>query len=353
MTPACNVPSLQGGAPLTWGLQKVRRGTAQGAKAAGLGERRSEEKVPQPYQLPAAAGHWEGGLRAAEGRWRDALAGRGLMARGVPAARAGQRMLRNPAFEAPWMHPPPPRVAPDERRARAAARTERTAQRPPVPDDTADPLAPAGRRSAWASVWSDIYDVDIDRRHRCTAFRILHGQLRVGMFMGYVRHHDSAEACCCPHSAGAGAGQSLSHVFLACVFARPVVAWLAQVWGSMTGQLAPPLTAAVLLAGDHRGWPVAPALQPLWERLRLLRRFQSGCIFCLRGRSHLTGASTRPQRKACKTSVTAPPPKERARKGVPRTEQRARTQAQQDGHSARNAKVCQATHKPTAQKQGM
>ena len=60
---------------------------------------------------------WEGGLRAAEGRWRDALAGRGLMARGVPAARVGQRMLRNPAFEAPWMHPPPPRVAPDERRA--------------------------------------------------------------------------------------------------------------------------------------------------------------------------------------------------------------------------------------------
>ena len=119
-----------------------------------------------PITCPLRPAIWEGGLRAAEGRWRDALAGRGLMARGVPAARAGQRMLRNPAFEAPWMHPPPPRVAPDERRARAAARAERTAQRPPVPDDTADPLAPAGRRPAWASVWSDIYDVDIDRRHR-------------------------------------------------------------------------------------------------------------------------------------------------------------------------------------------
>ena len=64
-------------------------------------------------------------------------------------------------------------------------------------------------------------------------------------------------------------------------------------------------------------------------------------FFFLQGRSCLTGDSTRPQRKACKTSVTAPPPKERARKGVPRTEQRARTQAETDGHSARNAEVCQ------------
>ena len=40
-------------------------------------------------------------------------------------------------------------------------------------------------------------------------------------------------------------------------------------------------------------------------------------FFFFQGRSCLTGDSARPQRKACKTSVTAPPPKERARKGVP------------------------------------
>ena len=67
-------------------------------------------------------------------------------------------------------------------------------------------------------------------------------------------------------------------------------------------------------------------------------------FFFFFSRSCLTGDSIRPQRKACKTSVTAPPPKERARKGVPRTEQRARTQAETDGHSARDAEVCQATH---------
>ena len=46
-------------------------------------------------------------------------------------------------------------------------------------------------------------------------------------------------------------------------------------------------------------------------------------FFFFFGRSCLTGDSARPHCKACKTSVTAPPPKERARKGVPRTEQQA------------------------------
>ena len=56
------------------------------------------------------------------------------------------------------------------------------------------------------------------------------------------------------------------------VWLRPitgVVAWLTQVWGAIIGRPAPPNTAAVLLAGDHRAWPVAPELQPLWTRLRL------------------------------------------------------------------------------------
>ena len=253
---------LIGKEPCTQLLVKAANLRLQAARAMLAG-------FPNPISCPLRPAIWDGGLREAEARWRAALAGRGLMARGVSAAPAGQRTQRNPAFEAPWMHPPPPRAAPAERRARAAARAERAARRPPVPNDTADPLAPAGRRPAWAHVWAHIYDIDIDRRHRCTAFRILHGQLHVGMFAGYIRHHNSAEACCCPHPACHGAGQSLSHVFLDCVVALPVVAWLAQVWGAVTGQRTPPLSAAVLLAGDHRGWPLDAALQPLWTRLRL------------------------------------------------------------------------------------
>ena len=41
-------------------------------------------------------------------------------------------------------------------------------------------------------------------------------------------------------------------------------------WGAIIGRPALLITAAaLLLAGDHRAWPVNPELQPLWVRLRL------------------------------------------------------------------------------------
>ena len=94
-------------------------------------------------------------------------------------------------------------------------------------------------RPVFASyVWTIIYDLDIDQRHRCVASRVLHGQLRVGMFTGNIRHHNSAE-CTCPHPACNGAGQSLSHVSMDYIVARLVqflvVAWLTQVWGAIIG----------------------------------------------------------------------------------------------------------------------
>ena len=60
-----------------------------------------------------------------------------------------------------------------------------------------------------------------------------------------------------------------------CVNARPAVAWLTQVWGAVTKQLAPPLPSFLieLLADGNCGWLVkllvVPALQLLWTRLRL------------------------------------------------------------------------------------
>ena len=73
-------------------------------------------------------------------------------------------MRRDPAFDAPWMHQPPPRPAPAQRAAARAERAQRASRRPPLPDDTVDPLDVAERRPAW-----QIYDLDNDRRHRCTA----------------------------------------------------------------------------------------------------------------------------------------------------------------------------------------
>jgi hypothetical protein len=66
-------------------------------------------------------------------------------------------------------------------------------------------------------------------------------------------------------------------VFLDCVIAAPVVAWLSHLWGAVTDTAARPITAAALLAGDERGWPVATALRPLWTRLRLTTLWHLWC----------------------------------------------------------------------------
>ena len=141
-----------------------------------------------PVRCPLRPALWEGGLRATEDRWRAALAGRRLLPRLAPAAAGGPRTRRDPAFDAPCMRQPPLRLAPAQRTAGNAERAQRAARRPPLPDDTVDPLDVAERPPAWASVWTDVYDLDIERRHRCTAFRMLYAQLRVGMFTGYIRH---------------------------------------------------------------------------------------------------------------------------------------------------------------------
>ena len=234
-----------------------------------------------PLGSPLRPAVWGAGLHAMEARWREALAGRGLLPRlgrapGPGAAPPGQH---NPAFEAPWMRPAPPRAPPGERRGRtlAAAAPPRA---PPgerrgrtlaaaAPNDMVDALAVHGPPPPWSPVWRAIHEHDLDRRQACVAWRILHGQLRVGMFTGYIRHHSSPDECRCPHAACSGAGQSLTHVFLDCVIARPVLEWLAQVWSAVTGEPAPALTAAILLAGDTRGWDLPQALEPLWLRLRL------------------------------------------------------------------------------------
>lgn len=117
-------------------------------------------------------------------------------------------------------------------------------------------------------------DPELDRRHRAVAWQILHGALSVGVFAAHIGRHASLEQCQCPYSACMGAAQTLSHLFLECEHARPVVLWVARVWAAVTGGSVRAITAAVLLAADDRGWPVADALRPLWLRLRLATLWQ-------------------------------------------------------------------------------
>ncbi len=98
------------------------------------------------------------------------------------------------------------------------------------------------------------------------------------MFTAYVGCHSSAAECLCPHAACQGAQQNLSHVFVECALARPVLCWLAQVWAAVTGEAPRALTAAPLLAGDYGDeWPLARALRPLWTRLRLAALWHLWC----------------------------------------------------------------------------
>lgn len=170
------------------------------------------------------------------------------------------------------MHPSPERAAPRQRGGALAAPGAAARGTGPAFDDAIDQLAPVpvpAPRPPWAHVWLELRDADLDRRHRAVAWQLLHGCLRVGMFTAHIRHHDSAEECLCPHPACRNAAQSLSHVFLECAIARPVVAWLARVWAAVTGGPVPELTAAILLAADDSGWRLEAPLRPLWQRLRL------------------------------------------------------------------------------------
>ena len=121
----------------------------------------------------------------------------------------------------------------------------------------------------YASAWRALCDPELDRRHRAVAWKILHGTLFVGVYAAYLHRHDSLAQCQCPYPACMGAPQTLTHAFVECAHARAVLLWLARVWAAVTGEQAPEITAAILLAADDRGWRMVDSLRPLWLRLRL------------------------------------------------------------------------------------
>ena len=44
---------------------------------------------------------------------------------------------------------------------------------------------------------------------------------------------------------------------------------MCAIWAAITGEAAPPRSTDLFLADDRRTWTPAPALLPLWQRLRL------------------------------------------------------------------------------------
>jgi hypothetical protein len=174
------------------------------------------------------------------------------------------------------MHPPPLRPPPKRRRLGASAAAA-AAQPPPLPpppepppDDDCRDLAARQPAPAvpWSHVWQVVADRDLDRSQRILAWRILHGQLRAGAFLRRI-HAGDAAAASCPHACCADTLATLSHMFITCPLAAQVLDWVCATWVAVTGEAAPPRSADLFLADDRRVWTPAPALLPLWQRLRL------------------------------------------------------------------------------------
>lgn len=193
------------------------------------------------------------GLSALEARWRDSAAAIAAHAQGAgPSEDRGP-----PAWLALGQH--------GSTQQAAAARASRAAQRALA----APPAPPAQLRPGFAAAWRRLSDNTIHRPFRVTAMRILHGCLGVPAFLTHVRREGSPY-CSLPCCAGEPRIADLSHVFLNCPAAAPVVAWLFDTWAALTG-MALSRTAEVLLA-DDLSWPGGEgngAQHRQWTRLRV------------------------------------------------------------------------------------
>ena len=98
-----------------------------------------------------------------------------------------------------------------------------------------------------------------------------------------------------PSSAPMPAAQThcatLSHIFITCPVAAQVLAWVCAIWAAITGEAAPPRSTDLFLADDRRMWTPAPALLPLWQRLRLAM-LASLHVAHRAGRAHPTAQQT-------------------------------------------------------------
>ena len=154
-------------------------------------------------------------------------------------------------------------------------------------------------------------DPTLPRPFVITAWRTLHGQLGCNAFVHYVQSsiHSTPHSplCSSPSCHASNRLETLTHIFFDCPDLSPVLPWLCNAWAALTCKAPPPLTAAVLLADDLRGWQTDspadnPRLRALWTRLRVT---VIGCIWrvrCLRDQGTTLGSS--PARLAVSMAVS-------------------------------------------------
>ena len=146
---------------------------------------------------------------------------------------------------------------------------------------SAGDVATAGSSPTFPMVWRRLRDPTLPRPFRSTCWALLHGVIGVNAFIYHthqqpnrLRPDPATRLCTNPACLATGIHENISHAFLDCPAAAPVIDWLLQTWQQLSNAPAPPpRTAAVLLADDIEAWPIAhrpsgPALD-LWTRLRV------------------------------------------------------------------------------------
>lgn len=261
----------------------------------------------------------EKGLQAMEARWAASAA-----AREAGGAPRGPQRHSGAAFEAalsaaiqreaPWARTsfvpagrpsPAERAAARQQRAQQQQPTQRLQQQPtqrqqqqptqrqqhqpqaqdiPPWDDRTDRLAPlAAEQSRQAALpgqpepplrpWLRLLqNKNVEREHRTTAWRILHGSLMCNAYRLHLRPDRPHSEGLCPHPQcqQAGALETLTHAFLDCPAVAPALDWLLQLWAAITpGQPQPPRCALLLLADWQQAWKPSPQQAELWGLLRV------------------------------------------------------------------------------------
>ena len=240
----------------------------------------------RPEGEGALEGGGEGGIR--DGREPGLIVGLGIgVDPGGPLGASSSRARDQDGLDysqgAPWM-----RSSSDSRqhwRARQLAAVEmdqqqhQPQQQLSMPlDDTQNACSPQPDTPApaWAPLWSRIHDLGLDRQHRLTAWRLLHGAIWCGAFRAYISRckqqlslEEASLLAACPRPACQGQPETLTHLFLTCPSSQRVWTWISAIWTRLSGSQGPPLSAALLMADDQRHWQSEAHLQPLWTQLRI------------------------------------------------------------------------------------
>lgn len=158
-------------------------------------------------------------------------------------------------------------------------RAARRASQPTAPVPT--PVANAALRDGYAAAWQRLNDRSIHRPFRISAGRILHGCLGCRAFLAHVRG-SGLPFCDLPCCQGHGRVEDLSHAFLDCPAAAPVITWLLGTWQALTGLAAPRDPWFLLADIPEAGWEgcgADPWLLRMWTRLRVATL---GCMWRVR-----------------------------------------------------------------------